>query len=126
MRKFLSLKLILPILATIIGTLLPSSVIVAQEMQDTVVANFGVFEMLPQEKVYLHLDKPYYGAGEKIWFKEYLVNAVSHKDDSRSNFIITELFNRSDSLVRRKKILRDSLGVFHNAFDLPADLPAGE
>lgn len=126
MRKSLSLKLILPIIATIIGTLLPSSVIVAQEMQDTVVANFGVFEMVPQEKVYLHLDKPYYGAGEKIWFKEYLVNAVSHKDDSRSNFIITELFNRSDSLVRRKKIRRDSLGVFHNAFELPADLPAGE
>ena len=126
MRTSLSLKLILPIVATIIGALLPSSVIVAQEMQDTVVANFGVFEMLPQEKVYLHLDKPYYGAGEKIWFKEYLVNAVSHKDDSRSNFIITELFNRSDSLVCRKKIRRDSLGVFHNAFDLPADLPAGE
>ncbi|MCI8954990.1 MAG: Plug domain-containing protein, partial [Bacteroides thetaiotaomicron] len=43
----------------------------------------------------------------------------------QSNFIITELINRSDSIVERKKIRRDSLG-FHNAFTLPATLPAGD
>ena len=57
------------------------------------------------------------GAGEKIWFKGYLVNSVTHQDNTQSNFIITELVNRSDSIVERKKIRRDSLG-FHNAFTL--------
>ena len=94
-------------------------------MQDTVIANFSLLEKIPHEKVYLHLDKPFYGAGEKIWFKGYLINAITHQDDSQSNFIITELINRSDSIVERKKIRRDSLG-FHNAFTLPPTLPAGD
>jgi hypothetical protein len=94
-------------------------------MQDTIIANFSLMERIPKEKLYLHLDKPFYGAGEKIWFKGYLVNATTHQDNSQSNFIITELINRSDSIVERKKIRRDSLG-FHNAFTLPATLPAGD
>ncbi|MDQ0968546.1 hypothetical protein QFZ20_003949 [Flavobacterium sp. W4I14] len=28
----------------------------------------------PQEKVHLHLDKPYYAIGDDIWFKAYIVN----------------------------------------------------
>jgi tonB-dependent receptor plug domain-containing protein len=94
-------------------------------MQDTIIANFSLMERIPKEKLYLHLDKPFYGAGEKIWFKGYLVNAITHQDNAQSNFIITELINRSDSIVERKKIHRDSLG-FHNAFTLPATLPAGD
>lgn len=53
------------------------------------------------------------------------MNAITHQDNAQSNFIITELINRSDSIVERKKIRRDSLG-FHNAFTLPATLPAGD
>ena len=97
----------------------------AQNMQDTIIAYFNLLKNVPQEKLYLHLDKPYYGAGEKLWFKGYLVNAVTHQDNTQSNFIITELINRSDSIVERKKIRRDSLG-FHNAFTLPPTLPAGD
>ena len=96
----------------------------AQNMQDTIIAYFNLLKNVPQEKLYLHLDKPYYGAGEKLWFKGYLVNAVTHQDNTQSNFIITELINRSDSIVERKKIRRDSLG-FHNAFTLTPTLPAG-
>lgn len=108
------------------GILLSQTVISAQEVRDSIINNFHLWENIPQEKVYLHLDKPYYGAGEKIWFKEYLVNAVTHKDNCLSNFIITELFSSSDSLVCRKKIRRDSLELFHNAIELPADLPEGD
>lgn len=97
----------------------------AQNMQDTIIAYFNLLKNVPQEKLYLHLDKPFYGAGEKIWFKGYLVNAVTHQDNTQSNFIITELINRSDSIIGRKKIRRDSLG-FHNAFALPPTLPAGD
>lgn len=97
----------------------------AQNMQDTIIAYFNLLKNVPQEKLYLHLDKPFYGAGEKIWFKGYLVNAVTHQDNTQSNFIITELINRSDSIIERKKIRRDSLG-FHNAFTLPPTLPAGD
>lgn len=113
------------VFALLLGMLIGCPSLSAQTMQDTIVAHFGLLEKVPQEKLYLHLDKPFYGAGEKIWFKGYLVNAISHQDNAPSNFIITELINRSDSIVERKKIRRDSLG-FHNAFTLPPTLPAGD
>lgn len=109
----------------LLGLMLFFPAVSAQTLQDTLIASFTFLDKVPKEKLYLHLDKPYYGAGEKIWFKGYLVDAATHKDDSQTNFIITELINRSDSIVERKKIRRDSLG-FHNAFSLPPTLPAGD
>ena len=90
-------------IALITGMLLSTSMLSAQSMQDTVIANFSLLEKIPHEKVYLHLDKPFYGAGEKIWFKGYLINAITHQDDSQSNFIITELINRSDFSFRAQR-----------------------
>ena len=98
-------------ITVLLGVLLYFSSLSAQTMQDTIIANFSLMERIPKEKLYLHLDKPFYGAGEKIWFKGYLVNAITHQDNAQSNFIITELINRSDSIVERKKsaeILSDS------------------
>lgn len=112
------------VMSMVCGIMLCSS-LSAQSVQDTIVAHFNLLEKIPKEKLYLHLDKPYYGAGEKIWFKGYLLNAVTHQDNAQSNFIITELVNRSDSIVERRKIRRDSLG-FDNAFTLPPTLPAGD
>ena len=112
-------------ITVLLGVLLYFSSLSAQTMQDTIIANFSLMERIPKEKLYLHLDKPFYGAGEKIWFKGYLVNAITHQNNAQRNIIITELINRSDSIVERKKIRRDSLG-FHNAFTLPATLPAGD
>ena len=113
------------LMAFFFGMLLCVTSLSAQNAQDTILAYFNLLEKVPQEKLYLHLDKPFYGAGEKIWFKGYLVNSVTHQDNTQSNFIITELVNRSDSIVERKKIRKDSLG-FHNAFTLPPTLPAGD
>ena len=91
-------------MAFLIGMLLcissVSITVSAQNMQDTIIAHFNLLEKVPQEKLYLHLDKPFYGAGEKIWFKGYLVNAVTHQDNTQSNFIITELVNRTGIIVR--------------------------
>ena len=113
------------LIAFFFGILFCFAPLSGQNVQDTIIAYFNLLEKIPQEKLYLHLDKPFYGAGEKIWFKGYLVNSVTHQDNTQSNFIITELVNRSDSIVERKKIRRDSLG-FHNAFTLPPTLPAGD
>lgn len=77
----------------------------------------------PQEKLYLHLDKPYYGAGEEIWFRGYLLNAITHMDNSPSNYIYVELTDRGDSVLQRFKFRRDSLG-FRGSIPLPGR-PAG-
>lgn len=80
----------------------------------------------PQEKLYLHLDKSYYGAGENIWFKGYLLNAITHRDNSPSNYIYLELVDRGDSVLYRYKYKRDTIVGFRGVFPLPATLPAGD
>lgn len=77
------------------------------------------------EKVYLHTDKPYYSAGENIWFKSYLVNAATHYPQSPSQFLYVELIDRSDSVFSRVKIRKDSLGFFAGCFALEPEMPAG-
>lgn len=77
------------------------------------------------EKLWLHLDKPYYAAGDEIWFKAYLVDAVNHCSDTLSNFIYVDLIDRKREIVFSKKIKRDPYG-FANNFEIPATTPAGE
>jgi hypothetical protein len=64
----------------------------------------------PQEKVYLQTDKPYYSAGEDIWFKAYVVNATTLGSTTLSQFVYVELINKSDSVVSRVKIKKKSFG----------------
>lgn len=78
-----------------------------------------------QEKIYIQTDKPYYSAGDKIWFKGYVVNAITNIPSTASKFIYAELINRNDSLVQRVKIIADSSG-FHNNIALDPALPQGE
>ena len=42
----------------------------------------------PQEKVHLHLDKPYYAIGDDIWFKAYIVDAKSAVPSTLSEITI--------------------------------------
>lgn len=63
---------------------------------------------MPQEKSYLHLDKPYYLTGDTIWLKGYLVDAVTHKEEAMSRFLYVELINRKNQLCQRKKIRKDT------------------
>lgn len=77
-----------------------------------------------QEKVYLQTDKPYYSAGEDIWFKAYLVNSVSIVPESLSNYVYVELIDKSDSVLTRVKIRKDSLG-FSGNIHLKPEIQAG-
>lgn len=37
-------------------------------------------DSLRQEKVYVHMDKPFYLVGDTIWMKGYLVDARTHRN----------------------------------------------
>lgn len=61
--------------------------------------------ILPQEKVFLHLDKPYYVAGDTLWFKAYLQDAATHKIDSASRVLYVDLLNlETNQLIRHLSI----------------------
>ncbi|MCF2491674.1 TonB-dependent receptor plug domain-containing protein [Dyadobacter sp. CY347] len=50
--------------------------------------------VFPQEKAYLHLDKPYYVTGDTLWFKSYLVEGSLHLADSASNLLYVDLIEQ--------------------------------
>lgn len=76
------------------------------------------------EKLYLQLDKPYYCAGETVWFKGYLLNAVTLSYPRPTRFIYVELVDKRDSVLRRIKVIENWNG-FHNNLNLPRNLPSG-
>lgn len=58
----------------------------------------------PQEKVHLHLDKPYYAIGDDIWFKAYVVDAKTSFASTLSNILYVELINDKDSVTKQIKL----------------------
>lgn len=58
----------------------------------------------PQEKVYLHMDKPYYALGDTIWFKAYITIGSRHELSALSGALYVSLINGSDSVVKELKL----------------------
>lgn len=79
----------------------------------------------PQEKVYLQTDKPHYIAGEKIWFRAYLVNAVTHAPSRDSRYVYVELTDCRDSVLQRVKIGEQD-SVFQGFIPLALNTVTGE
>src|ERR1043165_6222564 len=72
----------------------------------------------PQEKIYVHIDKPFNAAGDNIWFKTYLVEASLHQLDSQSRVVYAELMNSAQQIIDRK-VLPVSEGISLGDFKIP-------
>ena len=82
--------------------------------------------MSPQEKVFLMTDKAIYIAGEHIWFRAFLTDALSHRlDIPQSRYVYVELINPAGTICKRLMIRPDTQGVFHNRIELSDDLAEG-
>ncbi|WP_337042871.1 TonB-dependent receptor plug domain-containing protein [Emticicia sp. 17c] len=79
----------------------------------------------PQEKAYLHLDKPYYTAGETIWLKAYLIEAATNTLDSASVPLYVELIDNQLGKIIDTKILKLEQGMAQGDFELSDSLHAG-
>jgi len=80
--------------------------------------------VFPQEKVYLQTDKPYYLAGERIWFRAHVADAASHIPDLSANCVFAELFDARDSVISRVKVGYEN-EAFSGYFSIPENLPEG-
>lgn len=78
----------------------------------------------PQEKAYLHLDKPFYAAGEDIWFKAYVTIGPMHKLSALSNILNVELINDQDSISQSVRMPLFN-GIAAGDFALSDTLKAG-
>ena len=58
----------------------------------------------PPEKVYLQFDKPYYAAGDDMWFKGYVTIGGKHKLSALSGVLNVELLDDRDSIKQHLKL----------------------
>lgn len=78
----------------------------------------------PQEKIHLHTDRNNYVPGEKIWFKAYLTDATTLREETNSRYVYVELINPLDSVVKRVMI-HPINNMYHGHISIPDDLPEG-
>jgi len=94
---------------------------------DTAVNNIAKqLSVYPQEKLYLHTDKPYYITGEKLFFRAFLLDAFTNKQTAISRYIYVELINPADSVVQRVKVRSDTTNLFYGVIPLSEELPQGD
>lgn len=78
----------------------------------------------PQEKVHLHLDKPYYAIGDDIWFKAYVTDSRTDQPSLISSALYVELIGVDDSVKKQIK-LPLNVGLAWGDFKLPDTLSEG-
>ena len=77
-----------------------------------------------QEKLYLATDKPYYSAGDTIYYSIFLVNSIFFDRYPSSRFVYVELIDAMGNIVSRQKLMGES-GRFSNAISLSAKMNSG-
>jgi hypothetical protein len=81
-------------------------------------------EEYPQEKLYLHFDKPYYAQGDLIWLKAYLVAGSYHQPSPLSQSIKIELIDTKNEIVASLKLKSDS-GFARGSLQIPDSIQTG-
>lgn len=76
--------------------------------------------VLPQEKVYLHLDKPYYSVRDDIWFQTYLVDAAQHRRQAQSKVVHVELIDPKGKVMQSLALHEEQTFSGHFALDSTA------
>ncbi|MEY2916528.1 MAG: hypothetical protein RIS73_242 [Bacteroidota bacterium] len=92
----------------------------AQLHIDSLLTKLG--DSYPQEKIYLHLDKGYYNAGETIWFKAYI--STDNLSVALSKTLYVELIDDKGDILQKKIMPVYESGAASN-FDLPDTISNG-
>ena len=82
-------------------------------------------KVVPQEKVYLHLDNTGYFENETLWFKAYVTRTDSSCFTDLSKVLYVELLNQTGDVLQTLKYPIDSLGQAHGEMKLDTILGSG-
>jgi len=116
--KFIRLVLVVPLL-------LICKSLLAQTGLERKMSNLQKHAVeFPFEKAYLHLDKSYYGAGDTIWFKAYVVTGSRHELSGISNVLNIELVDDRDLVKQNIKVLMVN-GLCQGGLPLPDSIKQG-
>ena len=89
-------------------------------LQDSINTQMYIF---PQEKIHLHTDRDMYIPGEKIWFKAYVTDALTHQTPTYSHYVYVELMNEADTLISRVMVRMNDDGMYHGHIFLSDMVP---
>jgi len=78
----------------------------------------------PVENIYIHFDKPYYAAGDTIYFKTYVTLNELHTPTSLSEVVHVDLIAPQNRIINSIR-LKLKQGTAYADFELPESLPAG-
>ncbi|POY38962.1 hypothetical protein C3K47_00210 [Solitalea longa] len=78
----------------------------------------------PQEKIYIHFDKPYYAAGDNIFFKAYVVNANDNTPSQLSKLVYVDILNGEEEVIKQLMLKKDR-GEYNGTIGLQDSLPEG-
>ncbi|HQQ96468.1 MAG TPA: MG2 domain-containing protein [Cyclobacteriaceae bacterium] len=78
----------------------------------------------PQEKIYIHTDKPLYNPGEDIWFNVFLLQGTTLKPSSTSSVAYVELTDPKGNIVKRLQLAVVE-GTARGDFALPKNATGG-
>lgn len=122
MKKLLSVIFALLGCLTLYGQ---PAVLVQSYSTDTLMTRYALHSVyFSPEKLYLHVDRTAFCAGETIWFNGYLQNASSERLEAASNYIYVELTAPDGSIERRVKIRREGTS-FPGCIFIPDDIEGG-
>lgn len=98
---------------------------IAQVPLDTTLSRLEAWEAANRlERIHIHTDKPYYLAGDTIWFKVYTVIGSDRSLSGWSGAVYVDLISETDSLVAALKLPLVA-GLAKGNIDLPNDLNRG-
>ncbi len=78
----------------------------------------------PTEKVYLHIDKPYYAVGDTIWFKAYIASGQDQPSDL-SKIVYVDIISEKDTLIRSLRLPVVNTSAYGNLTLDPSIYKAG-
>ncbi|RMG72600.1 MAG: hypothetical protein D6722_05175, partial [Bacteroidetes bacterium] len=84
--------------------------------------NWG--QQVPEEKVYLHLDRPLYRPGESIWFVAYVRQGETFQPTQLSDVVFVELIDPKGGVLDTHRMLVEQ-GRAQGEFSLPATASGG-
>lgn len=97
----------------------------AQVSLDTIVARLATqAKLFPQEKVYLHIDHWQCARGERVNYRAYCVDAITHEPLDTSRFVYVELIDASGKVLMRNKNVND-YGCATGYLTIPKKTEAG-
>jgi len=77
-----------------------------------------------KENIWIHTDRDFYIAGERVWFRIYLMKESPLSQGGFSRVAYVELLNNSNQSILKQKVKTDLSGGA-GYLDIPGDIPTG-